>query len=453
MTQTNIKTIIVGGGFAGLSTAIELSRKNVNVEIFERVQDLSTAGDVILMSANCTRVMSRWDDVLEQAVKISGQPERMTMCTQDGRKILDQPLPESFEGAPNIFSSRGRIQQLMVDHAKKLGIPIHLGQRVDDYFEDEDSAGIVANGVRHSADYVICCDGIHSKGRVYVTGSDGRPKSSGFAVYRSWFPLERLAANPLTKKFVDADSDHFQVWIGENIHAILNINASLKSAVCFCTHEDTYTLEESWSFPGEKGEMMKVIEDWDETLKAVVQAIPQEALIDWKLLWRDPVKRWISDGGRIALAGDSAHPHLATSGSGAAQAIEDGATIATVISRGGRDNIRTSLKIYEALRYNRTSLTQRMGWETRHRWHQTDWEAVKKNPEFLRMPQPGWLYGHDAEKYAEEKYEEAASHILKGTPFVSTNLPEGYVHEEWTVEEMMAKENESNASFYKVDNK
>lgn len=94
-----------------------------------------------------------------------------------------------------------------------------------------------------------------------------------------------------------------------------------------------------------------------------------------------------------------------------------------------------------------------MGWETRHRWHQTDWEAVKKNPEFLRMPQPAWLYGHDAEKYAEEKYEEAASHILKGTPFVSTNLPEGYVHEEWTVEEMMAKENESNASFYKVDNK
>lgn len=319
------------------------------------------------MSANCTRVMSRWDDVLEQAVKISGQPERMTMCTQDGRKILDQPLPESFEGAPNIFSSRGRIQQLMVEHAKKLGIPIHLGQRVGDYFEDEDSAGIVANGVRHSADYVICCDGIHSKGRVYVTGSDGRPKSSGFAVYRSWFPLERLATNPLTKKFVDADSDHFQVWIGENIHAILNINASLKSAVCFCTHEvrchissnlateanlsqDTYTLEESWSFPGEKGEMLKVIEDWDETLKAVVQAIPQEALIDWKLLWRDPVKRWISDGGRIALAGDSAHPHLATSGSGAAQAIEDAATIATVISRGGRDNIRTSLKIYEALR-------------------------------------------------------------------------------------------------------
>ncbi|KAF7548609.1 hypothetical protein G7Z17_g6938 [Cylindrodendrum hubeiense] len=426
MRDAKIKTIIVGAGFAGLSTAIELSRKNVGVEIFERVQDLSTTGDVILMSANCTRIMGRWDNVLEQAVKISGQPERMTMCTKEGHEILDQPLPEDYEGAPNIFSSRGRIQQLMVQQAQKLGIPIHLGHRVDEYFEDNGSAGVIVNGVRHTADYVICCDGIHSRGRVYVTGSDGRAKSSGFAVYRSWFPLERLAADPLTKKYVDADSDHFQ---------------------------DTYTLEESWSFPGEKDKMLKVIEDWDDTLKAVVQAIPPDALIDWKLLWRDPVKRWISDGGRIALAGDSAHPHLATSGSGAAQAIEDAATIATVISRGGRDNIRTSLKIYETLRYHRTSLTQRMGWETRHRWHQTDWEAVKKNPEFLRMPQPGWLYGHDAEKYAGEKYEEAASHILNGTPFVSTNIPEGYVYEEWTVEEMMAKENKSNASFYKIDNK
>ncbi|EUC27321.1 hypothetical protein COCCADRAFT_112011 [Bipolaris zeicola 26-R-13] len=71
-----------------------------------------------------------------------------------------------------------------------------------------------------------------------------------------------------------------------------------------------------------------------------------------------------------------------------------------------------------------------MGWETRHRWHQTDWEAVERNPEFLKIPQPLWLYCHDAEAYAYEKCQAVVDHVKSGTPFESANLPEGYVHED-----------------------
>lgn len=81
-----------------------------------------------------------------------------------------------------------------------------------------------------------------------------------------------------------------------------------------------------------------------------------------------------------------------------------------------------------------------MGWEARHKWHQTDWEAVKRNPEYLKMPQPLWLYCHDAEKYAYDRCDDAIKSISYDTPFKSTNLPDDYVHEEWTVEMMMALE-------------
>ena len=81
-----------------------------------------------------------------------------------------------------------------------------------------------------------------------------------------------------------------------------------------------------------------------------------------------------------------------------------------------------------------------MGWELRQVWHQTDWELVKANPQVLKMPQPAWLFGADSEKYASDNYDAVVSHIEKGTPFVNTNVPEGYEHQPWTIDSMLKSE-------------
>ena len=61
---------------------------------------------------------------------------------------------------------------------------------------------------------------------------------------------------------------------------------------------------------------------------------------------RDPVKQWVSKGGRIALVDDAAHPPLATSGTGGAQAMEDGAMLGAFIDN-GIENIPLALCVYE----------------------------------------------------------------------------------------------------------
>lgn len=96
--------------------------------------------------------------------------------------------------------------------------------------------------------------------------------------------------------------------------------------------------------------MLKVVDGWDETIRAVIQLIPPEVIIDWKLLWRNPVKPWVSKNGRIALVGDAAHPHLPTSGTGATQAIEDGATIAALVESLGASEIPLAFRAFEKLR-------------------------------------------------------------------------------------------------------
>lgn len=116
------------------------------------------------------------------------------------------------------------------------------------------------------------------------------------------------------------------------------------------TLQDTTDIDESWNLPGKVKDMLNVVDDWDSVLKQLVLSIPESVLIDYKLLWRDPVRQWVSEGGRVVLVGDAAHPHLPTSGTGGAQAIEDGATLGVLIRKAGKKNVRTALKMFEKLR-------------------------------------------------------------------------------------------------------
>ncbi|KAM5346085.1 hypothetical protein ACJ41O_009090 [Fusarium nematophilum] len=410
--------------------------------------------DIIQLGSNATRVMSNWGNVLEEETKVSGNPSCMNILEKSGKVLLQAPMPTEFDGYPVLFSNRGCLQRLIFEHANSLGIKFRFGTKVESYFEEDDCAGVIINGERLQGDAVIAADGVHSIARKSVMGIHQHPRSSGFAVYRTCFSLDLLGNDPLTKPLTEVKEDTFQVWLGPDVHAILFITVAVRQAVIFCTHKDTYEVEESWSNPGDIKDLLHVVDGWDPVIVAAMKAIPHDKLIDWKLLWRDPIRQWVSPKGRIVLAGDSAHPHLPTSGQGAAQAFEDGATIGVVLDRLGREDIPTAFRAFERLRFERTSLTQRMGWETRHRWHQTDWEAVAADPSFLKMPQPLWLYSFDAEGYADNRLSEVVQSVKGGSPFKSTNLPEGHVHEDWTVESMMALEKEqAKEHFYRVANR
>ncbi|KAF2186194.1 FAD/NAD(P)-binding domain-containing protein [Zopfia rhizophila CBS 207.26] len=453
-SSEDINVIVVGAGFGGLASAIELTKKGCRVRVFESSKDLTRQGDVIMVGSNATRILSKWGNVMDELWKMASQPESMKIQDKNGKVLLDQPLPKDFGGFPNIYTSRTRLQNLLYECAISLGIHFTFNALIADYFEDESSAGIFFGGEKYVANFVIVADGVHSKGRAFVTGSGDKAKKSGFAVYRSWFGLENLRSHPLTRSIAESDKDQFAIWIAEDTHTILTTNVRLQSCTCFATHKDSSDIEESWHLEGKVGDMLNVVEGWDPVLRQLVKSIPDDCLIDHKLLWRDPIKQWFSPKCRIALVGDAAHPHLATSGTGGAQAIEDGATLGALIDSGGREGIPTALRVFQRLRYERTSLTQRMGWETRHRWHQTDWDAVAANPEFLKLPQPEWLNGHDAEQYAYDNFDAVVSHLEKGTPFRSTSVPDGYVHEDWTIETMMAREGQkAENGFYQVDNK
>jgi len=243
-------------------------------------------------------------------------------------------------------------------------VEIRLGQKVTEFFEDGSRVGVVSNGERIVGDVVLGADSVRSKARELVLGYDDKPKPSGYAVYRAWMSSDELAKNDLTKDLV-INGDTHTGWLGPDIHFLA---ASIKGGKEFswvCTHKDDRGVDEGWSEPGDHADAVKILEGWDPAVHAIVQATPPEKLVDWKLVYRDPLPTWTSPQGRIALIGDAAHPFLPTSIQGASQAMEDGACIAVCLQLAGKDKVGNALRAYEKIRYERVKAVQKTGEKSR----------------------------------------------------------------------------------------
>lgn len=104
-------------------------------------------------------------------------------------------------------------------------------------------------------------------------------------------------------------------------------------------------------------ETLDTVPGWDPAVKEVIAQTPENSVIDWKLLWRNPQSQWCSEGGRVLQLGDSAHTFLPTSGAGALQAMEDALSLATCLRLGGKENLVQSVKVHVLMRSVRQYIT------------------------------------------------------------------------------------------------
>ncbi|KAM7213773.1 6-hydroxynicotinate 3-monooxygenase [Rhypophila decipiens] len=425
--KTGIKVVIVGAGFGGLTAAIECHRKGHDVSIYENFPELKTLGDIISFGKNAGRIFTRWGKDKEIAKKLR------SMCIDlskygfrihkydTGEVVYHQPPPPRDDDAPVFNGHRGELHEVVFNYAREeLGIPIHLGQAVEEYFEDENQAGIVLkSGEKVYADIVIGADGVRSKARELVLGYVDKPKSSGYAVWRAWFSNVDMIKDPRTKEFCES-GDTFNGWIGPDVHFLFSTIKGGKDCCWVLTHKDEHDIDESWSFPGKVEDVFKVLEGWDPVCRAIVEKTP--SLVDWKLVYRDPLPTWVSKHARILLLGDAAHPFLPTSAQGATQAMEDGVTIAVCLKKAGKANVQAAVRAHQEIRYDRVRAVQKTGESTRDNWHKTDWEKVAKDPKSIAFPREDWIHEFDAEKHAEEVFETA---VAKVTGQDSSSTAEG----------------------------
>lgn len=373
--SSGIRVIVVGCGYGGIAAAIECHRKGHNVVVFEKNQEIGGLGTLIIMlnlkvvgvnpelpnvgdtlgiSQNGALPIYRWDNgkVHERASHIVCNYKRHDIHTSKGEFLLSHSMKGYSDGS-GYTARRGDMMRVMFDYFQKLGIELHTNAEVREYFESEDSAGIVVDGQRWAADAVICADGVHSKGRHFVLGRPDLPRSSGYAIYRAWFtPEPSLRENPATAWIpMPGDDDTVMNFIGPNVHTLIATVKRNTGITWVLTHEDEYDIEESWTQPGSLEDVLKVVEGWDPRIAEVYKITPRDQIFDHKLLYRDPLPTWTSPKGRVLLIGDAAHSYVPTSAQGATQAIEDAATVAITLELAGKAQVPLALRTVEKMRY------------------------------------------------------------------------------------------------------
>jgi salicylate hydroxylase len=114
--------------------------------------------------------------------------------------------------------------------------------------------------------------------------------------------------------------------------------------------QDTWTCE-SWHDRGEIAAALAAFTGWHPQVRGILEAVSEISL--WPLFDRAPMTRW--SVGRVTLLGDACHAMLPFMAQGAAQAIEDGATLAECLAQVSTHDVPEALHRYQTLRVPRAT--------------------------------------------------------------------------------------------------
>lgn len=94
---------------------------------------------------------------------------------------------------------RPKFEQLLLAQARKVDIEVEYGRRVVEYFEDAAArkGGVVLQGgSKIEVDLVVAADGVGTKSYMLTMGENVDAKGSGYAIYRTAYPVELALADP-----------------------------------------------------------------------------------------------------------------------------------------------------------------------------------------------------------------------------------------------------------------
>jgi salicylate hydroxylase len=391
-----VRVAIVGGGIGGLAAALFLRQAGVEATVYEQAAEQREVGAGIVVSPNMVRPLARLGLLgrLESfAVRLEAAWEFRRW--HDGRVLSVQAMGEEclrLYGAHCYVAHRADLMAMLRD-ALPAGA-LRLDHRCVGVEQDGQSAELsflnrAGERIRIGADAVIAADGIHStlKGAVLPEEAEAA-RFSGLCAFRCLVPAghaPEMALRPVQT-----------LWLGPGHHFVhYPISAGrFVNVVAMAPAGDWRT--ESWTADGRVEDLAREFEGWDPRVQSLIASATQTKR--WALYDRTPLERWTQ--GRIALLGDAAHAMLPFFGQGAAQAVEDAATLATCLAGIDPERVPEALRRYEAIRVPRAGKVQLMSRGREVQNHLPDGpEQQRRDAGFASgdpLRQSAWLYGHDA---------------------------------------------------------
>lgn len=311
--------LMVGGGIAGLSAAIALSRVGVRCDVLEIAhQPLGASLGISGRAAEALAELGVYDECYATGTPWGRDSTVASMMDSAGNLISAMPPRPDWPGSRMAIGVyRPTLLKILEDEAQRLGVRVQRGLTVN-AIEDTEDAVIVTltNGEERRYDFLVGTDGIGSSTRAMLFPDAPKPEYAGQMSIRwmapgpaiqpeGWYmgPVGRVGFYYLPQGYV-------------YVPAVIS-----RAEWVRMTKEEVFSL------------FTKLLESY--TAPAIVELrerlTPDSDLIcrpfEWILL-EDP---WFR--GRSLLIGDAAHATTAHLGMGGGMALEDAVVLGQCIEK------------------------------------------------------------------------------------------------------------------------
>jgi FAD-dependent urate hydroxylase len=355
MVDRTRHVIIVGGGIAGLSTALALQRAGITFEVFEARPRLSGEADGLFlnMASNGLAVLSFLG--VADPVQRAGAPcPHHALWSARGRELGRVTNGSPRTGTPSVLVRRDVVQRALSDAVAATDVTVRHGASL--IAIEDDGSGVTAHfsgGRTARGDVLLGCDGIHSRTRRLLDPCSPRP------AYTSMVCVGGLARTPGLPR----NEDTLNLVFGQR--AFFGYLTTGEGLTYWFSNVLTPDEPRQGSLRGtsatEWQERLLRLHDGDMAPISAVLSAPQELVAAYPIYDMPRVPVW--NRGRAAILGDAAHATSPHAGQGASMALEDSLAMAVCL-RDAADPQR-AFRRFEQSRRERVdrivSFSRRMG--------------------------------------------------------------------------------------------
>lgn len=333
--------LIIGGGIAGVVTAMALQRAGIQAVVHEsHASGADDAGAFLTVFANGLQAL-RTIDAHEPVLDHSFPADRVEFISNTGKRLGSRPIAGSGDGAGARTLKRATLYRVLHEEAARRGVRIEHGKRFAAAHTAPNGRIVAsfADGGRAQGDLLIGADGIHSLTRKIIDAAAPRPRFTGQTTVCGYTREAPTTPEPGAYTMIYGKQAFFgctvapdgEVWWFANAPGPELPKAQLAAVT-----------------PGQWRERVAALFAEDRTPAADIVRATGDDIVASNAYDIASTPNWYGDA--MIVIGDAAHAAAPNAAQGASMAMEDGVVLATCLRDLPR---RRAFAAFERLRRER----------------------------------------------------------------------------------------------------
>ncbi|MBK8392003.1 MAG: FAD-dependent monooxygenase [Saprospiraceae bacterium] len=329
---------IIGAGIGGLTTALILKQRGLNVNIFESSAEIKPVGAGIILANNAMQVFQKLG--IQANIENAGNKISFMKITDSQLKSLSVVSLSEYEqkyNVSNIAIHRGELQKIL---ANEIGFDnINLSKRLSKIEKAELFKLTFEDNSTFESRLVIGADGIKSVVRNQLF-------EKGTLRYPNQICWRGICEINLLQKY---QNELNEAWGKGKRFGFVKISAKKVY---------WYALANSKNLEPSTVNLIEFFSEFHSDILNIISATKKEQIVVSDIIDLKPIDKWQDEN--VCLIGDAAHATTPNLGQGACQAIEDAYVLGKLLDSGLE--IQNTFAEYENLRRKKAHTIVNTSW-------------------------------------------------------------------------------------------